>query len=275
MPANTGIGGIGWRKKLWSLTDLDTGDVFYGQYVAQSLVKNVSANVVSSPVPNRENPIVQWIGGTLETITFTARLWALHSQDTTPEDRVAKLETLVTRQDDLNRIPICTFAIGNISSLTLDCLVTSLGGISYDEPKDDGTLRGATLQITLTKFEEVNFVETNPSIPETFTRIRRAKFGDTYESIAADEYDDAELGILLRQLNPREPGMLLSDLNPKDPVHIFPDSHLLTLEIQPEFPAFREGSEDDLAKAVRREMFELRSDDSFTTHFSDTGTGEF
>lgn len=272
----TGGGGAGFDPKLWTIFDQDRGEAIVGQFVAQSVVKNVSANIASSSSYNAQFPILQWVSGELETVSFTAKLWAVDSTDFSVDDRLERLEALVKRQSDLKRPPICSFSLGDVPSLSIDCLVRSLGGITYDEVREDGTLRGVTLQIALERFVEFEIEATDPSKPEEFTRIRRARSGDSYESIAADEYADAELGILLRQLNPRGLGMDLTDLRAKDPVHVFPESYLRTLEIEPEFHAFKTGEEKYApAEEARREMFEARSSDAFLTIYADNAPTEF
>jgi len=270
-----GIGASGDWAKLWTLTDLDRNEDIVGQFVAQGLTKNLSASIAQARSYNSQYPILQWVAGELETITFTAKLWAKDSTDFTPDERLDRLEDLVRRQDDLKRIPICAFSVGDVRSLSVDCLVRSLGGITYDEPRNDGTLRGVTLQITLERYEALEFQATDPTVPESFTRVRRARQGDLYEDIALDEYGDPELGILLRQLNPRIPGMDLAELRPRDPVHVFPEEYLVTLEVEPEFHAFKRGIDHEAAEERRREIFDDRSGDSWTTAFADTAEDEF
>lgn len=272
---SAGIGAAGPNSKLWILMDLDRKEDIVGQFIPQSVSKSVSADIAVGKSVNRDYPILQWISGELEEISFQAKLWATDSTDLTVEERLARLETLVRRNSDLKRPPVCSFAWGSLATLQMDCLVKSIGGVSYDEVRDDGSFRGATLSITLMRFEEVQWKVTDPSVPEKFTRIRRAKRGDTYESLAQDEYGNPLLGVLLRQLNPRVPGMLLADLQPRDPVHVFPEEYLLTLPVEPQFHAFRSGSGNEKAEAVRRALFDLRGKDRYVTVFSDTANGEF
>lgn len=269
-------GGAGKDPRLWTLYDLDRSEPIVGQFVAQSVTKNVAATIARSTSYNSQYPILQWIAGELETVSFSAKLWAKHALDFSVDDRLERLEQLVKRQDDLKRPPVCAFSLGDVPSLSIDCLVRSIGGITYDEVRDDGTLRGVTLQVSLERYEVFDISATDPSIPEKFTRIRRARAGDSYESIALDEYGDPEFGVLLRQLNPRTTGMDLSDLAAKDPVHIFPESYLRTLEVEPEFHAFQTGSAASAAaEEARREIFEARSADAFVTIYADNSPGEF
>jgi hypothetical protein len=271
----SGVGASGVDLKVWTLSDLDRGVDIVGQFTPQNVRKTVSGGLVQGGSVGRDFPIVQWVRGELEVITFTARLWAKDSTDLTVSDRLVKLENLVRRASDLKRPPICSFSLGSLATLSVDCLVKSLGGVAYDEVRPDGTLRGASLQITLWRYEEVTLKATDPSVPESMTRIRRSRKGDTYESIALAEYADPGLGVLLRQLTPRVAGMPLADLRAKDPVHMYPEAHLLTLPIEPQFHAFRSGPGNEAAEERRRELFDARADDSWTTIFGDTADGEF
>jgi hypothetical protein len=275
--SSSGIGAQGLDQKLWVLADLDhpTQKDVVGQFVPQSVRKDVSGDIAVAGSVNRDYPILQWTAGELEVVTFTAKLWAKDSEDMTVEQRLLALENLVRRASDLGRPPICAFSWGGLGTLNLECLVKTIGGVTYDEVREDGTLRGVTLEITLQRYEEVTLVATDPSKPETYTRVRRAKKGDTYESVALWEYSDPELGILLRQLNPRRPGMELADLRPNDKVHVYPEEFLLTLPIEPEFHAFKSGPGYEAAEARRRELFDARSGDAYVTIFGDTADEEF
>lgn len=272
---SSGVGGSGLEKKLWVLSDLDRGEDIVGQFVPQSLTKEVSADIGQVSSLNRDYPILQWLKGEVETITFRAKLFATDSFDATPDERYVRLESLVRRNSDLKRPPICSFSWGSVGSLNVECLVRSIGGVVWDEIRDDGTTRGVSMNVTLLRYEEVEFEATDPTKPESFTRIRRARRGDTYESIFRDEYGAPELGILARQLNPRTPGMDLADLSPNDKVHVYPEDYLLSLPITPEFHAFKTGAGNEAAEARRREIFDARADDKFTTIYGDTAPDEF
>ena len=261
------------QLKLWTLVDMDRKQTFVGQFIAEGVSRQAASNIAVASSPNRQNPIVQWISGREERITFTAKMWA-NNEDESIEDRIDRLEQLRNRQDDLRRPPICMFSLGNVRSMSMEVLVETLGGIQYSELRPDGTPRGVTFQIGLIKFVELPLEPTDPSSPDNMTRVRRAREGDTYESIAASEYGDPELGILLRQENPRTPGMDLADLSPGDGVHIFPETFLRTLLLQPAWHGLRSGPDNEAAEQARRNIFEARSDDGFSTAYADTSASE-
>jgi hypothetical protein len=256
---------MGPVAKLWVLSDLDRNEDVVGQFIPQDVTKTVSGSIAHGAVTGGQHPILQWVAGDVEIVTFRAKLWAADSTDLTVEDRLERLEGLVKRAADLGRPPVCAFSWGFLGTLTLDCLVKSLGGVTYDEVRPDGSLRGASLTITLERYEAPELTITDPSVPEKFTRVRRARRGDTYESVALEEYGDALLGVLLRQLNPRVPGMQLADLRARDPIHVFPEEYLRTLRIEPKFHAFRSGPGHEAAEERRRALLDLRARDAFTT----------
>ena len=250
---------------LWVLMDLDHKVDVVGQFVPEDVSRGVSAELAVEGSVGRDHPIVMWIRGEAEEVTFRARLWATDAEDFSVEDRLVALENLVRRSTELERPPICAFAWGISATLTMDCLVKSVGGVSYDEVRPDGSLRGVSLTITLIRYEEVSWEATDPSVPEHHTRIRRARRGDTYESIALDEYGDAQLGAILRQLNPRgDPGMPLADLRADDGVHVLPEDFLRRQPMQPRFHAFRTGPGYEAAEQRRREIIEERGGDRFS-----------
>jgi hypothetical protein len=262
-----GIGGAGPAAKLWVLTDLDRNEDVVGQFIPQRVTKTVAANIARATSLSWQQPILQWVAGELETVTFDAKLWATDATDLSVDERLERLEGFVKSAKDLKRPPVCAFSWGLLGTLTFDCLVQSIGGIVYDEVRDDGSLRGATCSITLNRYEPPELKITDPTVPEKFTRVRRARRGDTYEKIALDEYGDPLLGVLLRQLTPKAPGMPLADLRPRDPVHVFPEEYLLTLPIEPQFHAFKRGPGHEAAEALRRRLFDLRGGDGFALSF--------
>lgn len=258
-------------NKVWTLVDLDRRDVIVGQFEPQNVTRNISMNTAHGGSLGAEDPFTQWLRGELKTTTFTARLFAVdNTAGSNVESMIERLEDLVKRADDLKRPPICDFFVGSIESLTQTCLVKSLGGITYDSAFGDGTNRGATLQITLEKYTEITFKATDPTKPQTFTRQRLARQGDTYEAIALWEYGQPELGVVLRQLNPRLPGMPFADLDKGNPVHIYPEDYLLEQPLEPEWHGFKEDVGAEAATEALRELFAARSGSRWFTNFSDT-----
>ena len=265
---SAGGGNIGPNKRVWTLTDLDFDIEIVGQYIAQSVSRSITANIGESAVYNADESIEQFVHGNSDTIDFEGRFHSSDFTDFSVEDRLDALEGLIRRNDDLGRPPVCLLTIGDIPSLTKQVLVTAIGPISYNEPDLSGRNQGATFTISLIAYQELEYEATDPTVPQSFTRIRRARKGDTYESIAQDEYGNAEFGILLRQLNPRLPGMDLTELRQGDPVHIYPDYYLTTLPIVPEYHGFKTGVGNEAAEERLKDLFEARSSTKYSTIYS-------
>ena len=56
--SGSGGGGAGKNQRLWTLFDLDRSEPIVGQFVAQSVTKNVSASIVRSSSYNSQYPIL-------------------------------------------------------------------------------------------------------------------------------------------------------------------------------------------------------------------------
>jgi hypothetical protein len=157
-----------------------------------------------------------------------------------------------------------------------------LGTISYDEIRQDGSIRGFTCQISLKKFKEYllesrALAPSQPSTPSTqgslpgnvasATQLERtpvyiAKHGDTYESIAEWKYGDPLLGVLLRQMNGRSPMTKnapsgVADLQPGEEVKLYPVTDLPREKVKPLCHVLK--TDTLLATDNRRRFFELRS----------------
>lgn len=246
-------------SKTWMITDLSLGESIMGQFPPSNVVKDLAGDVAEAGMVNSDTTILQWVGGRTDTVTFGAYLHTDDNTDRSVEQKLKRLEDLVKRSSFQPHPPICRFSMASFKTLSIDCLVTSLGGISYDEAMADGTPMGVTLNITLKRYQELQFKVTDPTIPQTFTRMRRAIRGETYEEIAQDEYGDALLGVLLRQLNPRTVDMHVADLAALDAVHVFPEEYLLTIPIVPQWHGMREGRGNEDAEQMLQDLLDLRA----------------
>jgi hypothetical protein len=232
-----------------------------GQFTPQQITQNIGADIAEAGGYSRLSPIIQWVGGKLRTFTFQARLFSGHRDDHTAAEKLAELEYLTEPHGDLGRPPLMTFFWGIAIRDGFSCFVESLGGIRYDEIRDDGSLRGVTLSITLKKWSPFRFeqVVTNQG-EQTPTHI--VKHGETYEMIAHREYGDPMLGVLLRQMNPRYPMTKkapkgVADLQPGEEVKIYPIRDLRRKPIRPECHVLK--TNNRIAADNRRYFFELRS----------------
>lgn len=239
---------------------LSRGHRITGQFTPQQVSRNLGANIVESGGYGRDNPIIQWIGGKLKTWTFQARLFSAHRDDGTAAEKIQELEYLVESHPGLGRPPLVTFFWGTAVPDGFPCFVEDLSP-TYDEIREDGSIRGVTLNITLKKYTEFQFELASPNRAES-TPAHVVKHGETYEMIALRRYGDPMLGVLLRQMNPRSPmnsraPSSVADLQQGDEVKIYPIRDMRRKTIRPLCHVLR--TDNAIAADNRRYFFELRS----------------
>jgi len=184
--------------------NLTYGTRIVGQFPPTDLTKNVGATIADAGAYGRENPIVQWVAGEAQTISFNAKLWSSNRDDQTARDKLAILELLTKPVSPMNRPPVVRFFWGEAIPGGMACLVQSIGGIQYLDVRSDGSVRGVDLQITLKRYVEFQ-IQRSVDTPMERTPKYVVRDGDTYEMIAYRRYGDPLLGVALRQMNPRFP----------------------------------------------------------------------
>lgn len=240
--------------------NFDRGDRISGQFTAQQVTQNVGASIAEAGGFSRESPIIQWVGGMLKDWTFQARLFSDGSRSNIAADKLERLELLTKRDRSLGRPPLVSFFWGIAIPDGFPCMVDSLGGIVYDELRDDGSMRGATLSITLKKFTPFRIEQVAAQSTQR-TPQYVVKDGDTYELIAKRMYGDPLFGILLRRKNGRSPMVPgapagIADLVVGDKIKVFPRRDMLLSEVVPECHLLRMDS--FLSSDLRRYYFETR-----------------
>lgn len=224
------------RVKLWYLQVEENTELFtrgmriWGQYVPQQISQKIEAKIGEAGGFSRNHPIINWLGGALREVSFQARLFSNHSQDFSARDKIRLLELLMEKHSPLGRPPLVRFYWGDSIQGGMRCFVSTLGGISYDEVRTDGSIRGATLNITLKRFEQYRFQQTVANVMER-TPTHVVKDGETYEMIAYRHYNNPMLGVSLRQENPRRPmtsgaPTQVADLSAGDLVKLYNESEL-------------------------------------------------
>lgn len=254
--------------KLWHLLvyedtnrpELNMGDRIYGQFTPQDLSHNLGANIAESGGFSRTHPLVQWVGGNAETLTFQARLFSEHANDSTAADKFKVLQLLCQSLQPMNRPPITVFFWGNAFPGGVPCLVESLGGVKYDEIRSDGSIRGLTLSITLKKTVPFLVTRVVESSMER-TPLHTVREGETYEMIAKRKYGDPMLGVILRRENPRFPMEKwaprgLSNLSTNEQIKLYDRSDITKNRIKPQSHIF--DPDDQIASDNRRYFFEKR-----------------
>lgn len=178
----------------WTLYNTDTGESYEGQFGPIGLTKDLGSQIGTFSSLNRQDPIIQWLGGNGESISFDALLFAADTFHSIGPQLTA-LEKLVRKDPALGRPPVCRFTYGK--ELSLLVIVESLGGIRYADARPfAGTFRSAMLTITLRKYVPYKPVE--EAEPPTETYYRPARINDTFEVIAKQAYGSAVKGVNLR-----------------------------------------------------------------------------
>lgn len=210
--------------------------------------EDVGAAWASATGMNRDHPILQYSHGEQRGFNFSARLFAKDSEHTIDEV-LALLKQATERDPELKRPPRFNFSWGSVINETV--VVKSVGGIKYDSLRNDGSLRGATLQIQLLVYRFIDVELSGKPEPSTFYGI--TKTGDQWEDIALREYGDPLMGELLRRINP---AVIFPGQQPGSIVRLPPASKLRGESIEPDSPPMRRTPE---GMALRLKMFELRS----------------
>ena len=221
-------------KPHWSLTRMDRlgwpSVSIEGQFrLPDGITWNVGTNWASIPTLNSDGPFLQWINGDLQTITFDALLFAdpaLMGANASSDQVMAKFRkflSLIERDKVLRRPPVCKFVYGDVfgdaKNPSMDVVVQSLGGIQIGAltggkllgfetefgsggsivKNGTGQVRSIGLSITLAKYKSIKIQDTDPAFVPGRSRHHIAKTGDSYESIAKEEYGDAIWGDRLRK----------------------------------------------------------------------------
>lgn len=164
----------------------------------------VAANWSQSTGLGRENPILQFSSGEQKAITWEIQLWAAHDLDDVNETLQA-LKQCVAKDSKLKRPFRFNLVWGDIVDEIV--VVQSLGNITYNDVRPDGTIRGCRFPITLLVYKTIDITlaaeEDLSLLTDTF--YSAVKAGDQWEDIALREYGNPDLGDLLRRRNPSLP----------------------------------------------------------------------
>jgi hypothetical protein len=265
------------RVKTWTMKNNDTGQVITGQFAPQNYTENAGAKIPEVSTVNNQEPFPQWVGGEGETISYSARIFQV-DPTVSVRDSVELLKNATKKDAKLNRAPIFTFTWG--TEIAFRCFVVSVGGVRYDEITDTGEIRGASFTVALRKISKdisqfsllqgASYGTATEQFKTGLSTIRkalgidvkggsihtkgktiRAKEGDTFESIAQQEYGSAILGDILRRAQPDK-----ADLQPGDTVDLVDDVEVFQIEVTPQSVALQD---NEAARTVRQLKFEARN----------------
>lgn len=304
------------NNKVWRLTSLDDPNFkFTGQFAAENVQENVGVRQSETVAPQQSTPLIQFGSGEIETIKFRARVFRTSPVASSAGDALAnpvsavfggvsgplfsngsvkdQIELLKSfaRKENTESSPAfgrqhrCLLEIGTEFSFEVFC--RSPGGISYDDIRSDGTIRGASFEMEFVKIKSQNLSEQagvstaakiksvigvvttvaggisaiNASRRDKLVNIPGgslhridkffiAKEGDTYEKVAAREYGNPMLGVTLRSAQPDK-----IDLKPEDKYFTVNRREILQIPIEPRSVALRDGVE---SKALLEAFLALR-----------------
>jgi len=194
--------------KTWFLANVDTGQILKGQFEPEGTTKNIAVNYAQHTALNRQNPILQFLNRAAETISFRARLFNRHALEFQAEDTLKLLESWTEIDPKYNRPPTMSFWVGDGHLQQIDCVITSLDGITYGRPTFFGGLREVSLTINLLQYEPFSLESTG--IFET--RYHRSRVRDYYELISEREYKQPLLGDVIRKRHPTQPVLQVGDV---------------------------------------------------------------
>lgn len=179
----------------WWILNVDTGEYVFGQYTTE-VQSNVSAAYVDAYSLGRRDPVSQFLHGNLETMAFEGRFFASFAfQEVVKQGQ--KIQEWSRSDPELGRPPICYFWIGNQYAQMASCRIQA-ANIKYDIPTTYGRPRGASVAVSLRKYEPFSLTAT----ANFDTLYYRSKPGDSYEKLAARRYGNPMIGTELRQRNP-------------------------------------------------------------------------
>jgi hypothetical protein len=250
------VAGLFGLTRSWKLKNLDTDDEVEGQFEAEDLTENVGTKYSKIAALNRQNPILQFIGGNLETVTFSAKLWnrdAVQTTKGTADDVLETLKSWTRRDSSLGRPPILEFTAAGDHPLTYEnCVIESLGGIRYDRPTTGGKMRGVSLSITLLKYEPY----TLEGYKGGETRYHRAKTGDYYEMLTFQEYGNPNMGDIIRKRHPSKPNIQTADIIKLPSIEVLRKEKVEATSLALKGAFLRK---DSPQRSLRIEMFQKRN----------------
>lgn len=192
----------------WTLIsqDVKTEQVM-GQFPAE-ISEEVSSEYAQYKSLNRENPVVQFVSGNADTLSFTARFYARDAVFSGVKESITQLKKWARRDPKKERPQILSFRVGDGYLSMESCVITGLGSIVYQRPTVLGALRDVSVTINLLSYEE--FTMEDAQLYET--RYHRAKEAEYFELICENEYGNAYFGDVIRKRHPDKEIIQPSDI---------------------------------------------------------------
>lgn len=250
------------NAKIWNLQNLDSGETLQGQFEPQGLSEEIGTNWGQFTSLNRGKPILQFLNGNADQVSFQGRFFRNNALDTSPEDKLNKLKSWARIDNDLRRPPVLQFWVGD-GHVTINCVIVGMS-TNYGRPDFFGGLRDVGFTLNLLEFTPYALDDEI----QTDTRYARAKERDYYELLAFKEYGNPLVGDLIRKDHPE-----LQRLDPGDIVRL-PSiegirGRTVTQTSVPLKTAF--GKKDTAQKRLRLAVFDRKSE-SYVSHLLQPST---
>jgi hypothetical protein len=181
--------------KTWTLSNTDTLERLEGQFPHEGLTREVGSHWEEINSLTRENPILQFITGELETVEVQSRFFRRDITDETVNEKITKLIRWTKKDARAGRPPILQIMIGDGSALNLPVILKSLSRVQYAKPDFQGQIRSVSFTMMLWKYTEFSLGDQ----VARDTRYHRTARGQYYELIAQEEYGNPLLGDIIRK----------------------------------------------------------------------------
>jgi len=191
----------------WAMVNNLTSETLNGDFVAEDVSRDVGAEWSEESSLGRATPLLAFINGKSDTVSFNARFFRRDILHSDPQERLETLISWVAPDPKIARPPDVTFMLGS-GNLVQTCIIDSVTGIKYDEPDWLGFIRQVQFTVNLRKFVPFSFDGTTV----TDTRYHRAAEGDYYELICQKEYGDPAIGDVIRKRHPTQPLLSAGDI---------------------------------------------------------------
>lgn len=196
----TVVGNLLAKVRLWHIANSDTGDIIDGDFEAEEINRTIGSSWAEFTALNREHPIIQYLHGNSDMLSFQARLWSDNFLSSPTDKLDTLLDWATSPVPGKRRPPIVLFWAGSHEMLQ-QSVIDTITNIKYDTLTALGRVRGVTFTVTLKSYTP--FVLESGPPPET--RFARAAAGDYMELLAAREYGEPLLGDVLRKRHPATP----------------------------------------------------------------------
>lgn len=238
----------------WSLTNLDTGVIFRGQFNLDD-VSEVSGGVVSEQNRyGKQDAVTQWTNGKPTGYSFSTLFYSRHSE----EDAYSLFETLKSfsqKDPNLGRAPICRFVFGRFIR---DQVYVEDASPTYSDVTADGTPRRIEVSVSLKRYIPFTSLNVDPNRPGGNTLYKVVSDAErSYEAIAKRFYGDPLLGDRLRKRHPDAPMAPVDGQIVEIPLRsvilqetVEPSCHVFDLEDEDAAAAFKRVLDDRAQRRV-------------------------